>query len=100
MHQHARPLVRVVVETPCRRHKRKRPASQPAAHGHAREETGKQPAPSISTRPSAGHLTFGLRSSCERGELMLALVMRVAPVSTVAGTCAPFEAASAVLTPS
>ena len=47
-----------------------------------------------------GHSTFGLRSSCERAELMLALVTRVAPVSTLAGTGSPFEAASAVLTPS
>jgi hypothetical protein len=46
------------------------------------------------------HLIFGLRSSCERVEFMLALVMRWAPVSTLAGTCSPFEAASAVLTPS
>ena len=47
-----------------------------------------------------GHLTFGLRSSCERAELMLALVTRVTPVSTLADTFSPFEAASAVLTPS
>jgi hypothetical protein len=46
------------------------------------------------------HSTFGLRSSCERAELMLALVTRVTPVSTLAGTGSPFEAASAVLTPS
>jgi hypothetical protein len=47
-----------------------------------------------------GHSTFGLRSSCERAEPMLALVMRVTPISTLADTCSPFEAASAVLTPS
>jgi hypothetical protein len=47
-----------------------------------------------------GHLTFGLRSSCERAELMLALVTRVTPVSTLVDTFSPFEAASAVLTPS
>ena len=47
-----------------------------------------------------GHLIFGLRSSCERAELMLALVTRVTPVSTLADTFSPFEAASAVLTPS
>ena len=46
------------------------------------------------------HLILGLRSSCERAEFMLALVMTVAPVSTLAGTCSPFEAASAILTPS
>jgi hypothetical protein len=45
-----------------------------------------------------GHLTFGLRSSCERAEAMLALVTRVTPVSTLADTFSPFEAASAVLT--
>jgi len=45
-------------------------------------------------------LIFGLRSSCDRAELMLALVMRLAPVSRVAGTFSPFEAASAVLMPS
>jgi len=47
-----------------------------------------------------GHLIFGLRSSCERAELMLDLVTRVTPVSTLADTFSPFEAASAVLTPS
>jgi hypothetical protein len=46
------------------------------------------------------HLIFGLRSSCERPEFMLTLVMRLTPVSMLAGTCSPFEAASAVLTPS
>ena len=47
-----------------------------------------------------GHSLFGLRSSCDRAELMLALVTRVAPVSTLAATCSPIEAARAVLTPS
>src|ERR1700724_3359235 len=47
-----------------------------------------------------GHSTFGLSSSCERDELMLALVTRVTPVSTLADTCSPFEAASAIFTPS
>lgn len=50
-----------------------------------------------------GHPTqsiFGLRSSCDRAEFMLALVMTLAPVSIVAGTFSPFEAASAVLTAS
>jgi len=46
------------------------------------------------------HLFSGLRSSCERAEFMLALVTAVAPVSTLAGTCSPLEAASAILTPS
>src|ERR1700730_15123857 len=46
------------------------------------------------------HLIFGLSSSCERVEFMFALVMRLTPVSILAGTCSPFEAASAVLTPS
>jgi phasin len=46
------------------------------------------------------HLICGLRSSCERGELMFALVMMLAPVSRLAGTCSPFEAASATLMPS
>ena len=46
------------------------------------------------------HLIFGLSSSCERAEFMFALVMTMAPVSILAGTCSPFEAASAVLTPS
>jgi hypothetical protein len=52
------------------------------------------------TKPAriANHLILGLSSSCERVELMLALVMRLAPVSTLAGTCWPLEAASAVLT--
>jgi len=52
-----------------------------------------------SVRPP-GHSTFGLRSSCDRAELMLAFVTRVAPVSTLAATGSPIEAASAVLTPS
>ena len=43
---------------------------------------------------------LGLRSCCERAEFILALVMRLAPVSTLAGTCSPRAAASAVLTPS
>jgi hypothetical protein len=51
-------------------------------------------------RSTRDHLTFGLRSSCERAEPMLPLVIRVAPVSTFAATCSPFEAASAVFTPS
>ena len=55
---------------------------------------------SMPTAAVIGHLTFGLRSSCERAELMLALVTRVTPVSTLADTFSPFEAASAVLTPS
>src|ERR1700680_1868861 len=42
------------------------------------------------------HLIFGLSSSCERVEFMFALVMRLTPVSILAGTCSPFEAASAV----
>lgn len=49
---------------------------------------------------SPGHCTFGLRSSCERAELRLAFVTRMAPVSTLADTGSPFEAARAVLTPS
>jgi hypothetical protein len=55
---------------------------------------------SMPTTAVIGHLTFGLRSSCERAELMLALVTRVTPISTLADTFSPFEAASAVLTPS
>ena len=55
---------------------------------------------SMPTTAVIGHLTFGFRSSCERAELMLALVTRVTPVSTLADTFSPFEAASAVLTPS
>ena len=46
------------------------------------------------------HSTFGLTSSCERAEFMFALVITLAPVSILAGTCSPFAAASAVLTPS
>src|ERR1700687_1359059 len=55
---------------------------------------------SMPTTAVIGHLTFGFRSSCERAELMLALVTRVTPVSTLSDTFSPFEAASAVLTPS
>jgi len=55
---------------------------------------------SMPTTGIIGQLTFGLRSSCERAELMLALVISVTPVSTLADTFSPFEAASAVLTPS
>jgi hypothetical protein len=46
------------------------------------------------------HLMFGLRSSCARAEFMFALVMMLAPMSMLAGTCSPIEAASAVLMPS
>ena len=45
-------------------------------------------------------LIFGLRSSRERDEFISAFVMRLAPVSTLVGTCSPLEAASAVLIPS
>jgi hypothetical protein len=46
------------------------------------------------------HWILGLRSSCDRAELIFALVMRLTPVSTMAGTFSPLDAASAVLTPS
>ena len=45
------------------------------------------------------YFTFGLKSSCERALFMFSLVMRFTPVSTVAGTFSPLDAASAVLTP-
>jgi hypothetical protein len=45
-------------------------------------------------------LIFRPRSSLERGEFMLAFVMKLASVSTWVGTCSFLEAASAVLTPS
>jgi hypothetical protein len=45
-------------------------------------------------------LVLALRRSCDRAEFMLAFVMRLAPVSILAGTCSPLEAASAVLMPS
>src|SRR5580704_7291105 len=37
-------------------------------------------------------LIFGLRNSCEREEFVSAFVMRLAPVSTLVGTCSPLEA--------
>src|SRR5208282_3097559 len=45
------------------------------------------------------YFTFGFKSSCERALFMFSLVMRFTPVSTVAGTFSPLDAASAVLTP-
>jgi hypothetical protein len=46
------------------------------------------------------HLIFGFRSSCDRAEFILTLVMTWAPVLILTGTCSPFAAARAVLTPS
>jgi hypothetical protein len=45
----------------------------------------------LETARAPGHLTFGLRSSWERAEFMLAFVMMWAPLSTLVGTCSPFD---------
>jgi hypothetical protein len=39
------------------------------------------------------YFTFGFNSSCERALLMFSLVIRFTPVSTVAGTLSPLDAA-------
>ncbi len=65
----------------------------PALHGARR--TGRR-----ATFSLEGYLTFGLRSSCERLSIMLAVVMRFAPVSTFFSTFSFLETASAVLMPS
>jgi hypothetical protein len=84
---------------PTRKNVSGRFSSRPLMDERVRK-TWKQPAPPTSSGPPRDHLTFGLRSSCERAEPMLPLLMRVAPVSILAATCSPFEATSAVFTPS
>lgn len=83
---------------------RERIASEPCHCGRRIEQ------PAAKLRTSAGpvgpadaafgHFTFGYRSSCDRGSFMLAVVIRLAPVSTKASTFSFFTAASAVFTPS
>src|SRR5258705_5860140 len=77
---------------------------RPRCSSQASESTASN-SPSKHIRTSAGrahaeHLTFDLSRSCERADPMFALVTRDVPVSIFAGTCSPFEAASADLTTS
>lgn len=51
-------------------------------------------------RVAPTHRSFGTRSSCARGEFMVALVTSVALVAMRAGTDSPRAAASAAFTPS
>ena len=81
------------------------PASAGSSGGEGRTRViGLRHAPigGIATPADAGaaQSSFGSSSSWLRAEVMLALVMTLTPVSTVTGTLSPFEAASAVLTPS
>jgi hypothetical protein len=58
-----------------------------------------QGAPFKSGRPPRSYLTFGLKNSWERAEFKLALVTGAVPVSTLAGTGSPFDAASVAREP-
>jgi hypothetical protein len=66
---------------------------------HIRKVTGSADGEPIYFAPSP-YLTLGLSSACCFSPLMLALVIRFAPVSTTASTFSPLVAASAVLMPS